>query len=215
MKQKPPLADIYRALRAYDAVLVHFSTEGKGREMQKFVGDRQGEERKAAIDRNIARFYPGDLKYAIANTGQSVCCSTIRPDDLSFRNAMGSIGLMVRLQTPQSLRTVANIDDGYLGDDDDRDMDITFDLCVETINDRPQGHNEWLVKNYEVIGIFGLLPMGYYDPHRDNIISREFSQIESDFPEMPVFGFADGKIYRFRGDGSGDGDLVQHTDLYR
>ena len=59
---------------------------------------------------------------------------------------MGSVGIMLRLKPTQSLRTVAKSDDGFMGDD--RDMDVTPADLGDTMDDRPGGHNEWLLQDF-------------------------------------------------------------------
>jgi len=190
---------------------VHFSREGRLDELPRIVGELVGEERRQAVERSVSLFYPDDLKYTMAHPARARCCSTVRPGDVSVDHAMGSVGIMLRLKTPQSLRTVAKWDDGYM--DDDRDMDITPADLADTMDDRPGGHNEWLLQDFDVVGIFALPPLGYFDIRREGVVQTDLAAIQRTFPDMDVYAFANGAIYRIRKDGSG-GDLVEHSELY-
>lgn len=213
-KVKPSIYEVHALLREKKALIVHFSTEGKGREWNQIIQGLTDLERQAAIEKNISRFYPGDLLYAINRTEQSLCASTISANDDPLLHAMGCIGLILGIQRPASLRAVYAGDDGYLGEDDDRDMDIPIEVARDTIEYRHErGHNEWLVKDYRPLGILALPPFHHFDGRTGGLSITTLDAIRETFRgKVPVYGFHKGALYKLNDDGSAD--QVEIATLY-
>jgi hypothetical protein len=116
------------------------------------------------------------------------------------------------LQASASLRTVANSDDGYLGPDDDRDMDITIDLALKTIRERPGGHNEWLVQGYHVLGVLCLRPLEAFDALQGDPVELQLPDVQKEFSTVRMYVALNGAWYLMNADGSGT--KVPHSSIY-
>jgi hypothetical protein len=116
----------------------------------------------------VAFLYPQDLQHVVAgNAHGGISCSTVRPGDVfrEFdRNATGCIGVIVDLQAPPSLVAVDPYDCGSIEEEDGtrsvlNEGDITLaDLKNSVQNRVSTSYNEWVVRNYIVLGILAVPP---------------------------------------------------------
>lgn len=138
------LEDIRSVLRTHRALIVHFSGTPRG------IGAGQ-----------VRSDFPQDLLDVMANAGSwEVPCSTASPgqsrDDSHF---LGEIGLILRCRDGASLLGVCEQDAGSSYDPVAGKRHIgtcktpTVANCNWSIEQRC-GHNEWIVSNYDPVGLF-------------------------------------------------------------
>ena len=134
---------LHAMLRQHQALIVHFSGAPKG----------------SGAD----TIFPDDLLYALAHpTSTELKCSTVMPGDYFHddgarpRNAIGCVGLVVKLRGSHSLLDVGP---GDLGSNlTANGRSVTLAECVDSIIKR-KSYNEWIVKDYDVVGLFVAEPM--------------------------------------------------------
>lgn len=213
-------ADIYEVLRAHEALIVHFSGCPKG----------IGIERKDHM-------YPNDLNYVLCgNAKGGVSCSTVKPGD-NFsginRNATGCVGVLLGLRGDNSLRAVSPDDCGSYEEGCVRKSSLGEKVTIESVScsitNRGGGsYNEWIVADYDVLGVFVVAP---YEVSvlalpptipgvpaellgtKPNNIIKQTSVLEvcNTFPSQAVFGFENGKLCRWE---DGVAKTVLHSELY-
>lgn len=149
---RPDLAEVHDVLKQQNCLIVHFSGCPKG----------VGKERNN-------RLFPNDLVAVIegeANNGLS--CSTVKPGDIfegMRRNAMGNIGVIVAPRCGESIENACHEDCGSCEDEEGNRKAIPQEYIDKayleyTIVYRKDGsHNEWVVKDFDVIGIFVIPPL--------------------------------------------------------
>ncbi len=213
------IAQVYEFLGRHRALLVHFSGTPKG------------------AGSNFEHLYPADLQSVIKHDAASgVSCSAVRPgdefDDFETANATGCIGVVLGLQNKHSLVGADPHDCGSRMEGGVRkvfkERDITIDDLEETFTKRPSGsYNEWVIKDYVVLGIFAAPPFrvsvlkvpDYPDDVppwlRDSTPIPGFeqasvAQLIRTFPGLPIFSFRDGKIVSLTEKGP-----VKHSDIYK
>jgi len=128
-------------LRRRNALIVHFSGCPKG------VG--------------FDTCYPDDLVQATANPHWGLACSVVKPGD-GIGNAFGFVGIIVDVTKDTSVVAVSTDDCGSQVDRGTGkrialDMIPTAEKCEKSLDERTK-HNEWVVEDYEVMGIFVLRP---------------------------------------------------------
>jgi hypothetical protein len=181
--------------------------------------------------------YPNDLKHVLSGKAQGgISCSTVKPGDRfcgDKRNATGCIGVVVRLNSIDSLIDVSEHDRGSLEIDGERTTHSSRTLTIDDINASilnrsVDQYNEWVVRNYTPIGIFASppfeisafvkLPYPKDAPEHlltnDPILGIGHSNIEEilrDFSPSPVYSFCRSGIIQCQGDGF---KSINHTDLY-
>ena len=139
---RPSLEEVYGLLREKNALIVHFSGAPKG--FGKYRPDN---------------LFPKDLLHAIAVHdigGQS--CSVVMPGD-NFsgegRNAVGCIGLVLALKSPNSLEDASFEDLGSVEDQNGLRRTsfkeyISFQDLRNSIEYRPSNsYNEWVINYYD------------------------------------------------------------------
>lgn len=148
--QKPEVAEVYDFLRCYNALIVHFSGDPKG----------------AGWNRPNHMF-PVDLQHVITgNAMGGVSCSVVKPGDnfhtFGKRNALGTVGVILGFQSKQSLVAASHEDCGSYLDEIGRRQVIEKDIAINdlelTLSQRVH-YNEWVVRDYKVLGIFVALPI--------------------------------------------------------
>ena len=168
------------------------------------------------------RTYPEDLRNVIRGGAMGgLCCSVVRPGDdfeTGGRNACGYVGVIVGLQCKHALVAVDPEDCGsYCNERGFREVakptDITVQGLQKTLTDR-NSWNEWVVRDYEVLGIFFVKPY---------LVWRELAAgtsaevptspdaISSTFPEQRSFTFSSEGILQFSG---GHYTQVPHSKIY-
>lgn len=218
---RPSISEIYALLQRHNMLIVHFSGAPKG----------SGTTRPNHL-------YPNDLNYVLnghANSGLS--CSTVSPGDTFSgfeRNATGCIGTILGLKSPQSLIDAIKFDCGSMQDSNgfrvtQNPKDLSIIDLEETITGRGQGsYNEWVISNFEVLGIFAAMPLevSYMADETTrpelseffkisgpvaDIKNISFQQVLDDFPSYPIFTFNGSKIYRVTNEGRIN---VNHREIY-
>lgn len=144
--QRPTVHEVHLLLHQWQGVIVHFSGAPKGASGSTFHGQ-----------------YPADLLNVLANNAQGgISCSVVKPGDdfHSFiANATGCIGVIVRMSNRHSLVGADCRDCGSTETEGKRTCrnahlplsiaDVAHSLCGRASD----GYNEWIVKDYEVIGL--------------------------------------------------------------
>ena len=116
--------------------------------------------------------FPDDLTKAMELKEKVVCFSTILADDkgpsrvnesANEENAVGSVGIIVDIEDTGCVVAVDSHDCGSILDRDTGERTYctngpTEENCAASIDER-KGYNEWLVKNYRVVGIFVFEPI--------------------------------------------------------
>jgi hypothetical protein len=194
---KPEVADVYEFLRRYDALIIHFSGP-------------KGDELRAE------RFFPTDLKNVIAGGalgGVSSC--VIGPRDDFDNCSWGSIGVVLGFRNKDSLVAADAHDCGSreetIGGKIVRTVQREKDLCVndlETTITQRTSYNEWVVRCYEVLGIFAHPPCIADVAGESRHI--HYQELLAWFPKQPILSFKDGLIYRL-----GPNRPIAHSEIYR
>lgn len=142
---------IYQILAEHNALIVHFSGAPKG------SGNSCND-----------HLFPDDLKNVIDGKAQGgLSCSTVMPNDIFSgieRNATGCIGLILGLKEKDSLVSAESDDRGsYLDESGSRLVEkrkiSKQDIRDSIVNRSSTSYNEWVVKNYYIIGVFAISPM--------------------------------------------------------
>ena len=186
MHAKPPVAAIEAFLRSRDALIVHFSGCPGG------------------VSNGVTHPYPHDLKHVIRGMAQGgLSCSLVTPTDRfdggGERNAFGCVGVVVRLRTPQSLIAVSPYDAGSWVDANGTrqypEADITLADCEASLNER-QSHNEWGVRNYDVVAILAAAPFEVWNHSPPGYVDRtDLRSVMETFPSLPVLTLSFGRFW--------------------
>jgi len=145
---KPEVAEVYGFLRRHAALIVHFSGTPKG----------------AGSD--FEHMYPADLENVIAlGALGGVSCSVVRPGDEfagQDANATGCIGVVLGLRDKNSLVAADPHDCGSYVENGVRkapERNLTADDLEVSLTKRPSGsYNEWVMRDYIILGIFAAPP---------------------------------------------------------
>lgn len=212
------LADVHSSLRCRNALIVHFSGAPKG----------------AGKERN--HLFPKDLLHVkLGNAAGGLSCSVVWPGDkfdgFDDRNATGCIGVVLDLLSIDSLVAVSSHDCGSIEDSYgnrivESKVPITIDSIESSLNNR-EGYNEWVVKDFKVLGVFAASPfevsvlkeLEYPDEVPDYLISNapalvagaiKFEELIQTFPDR-LFMFKNSQIVRYTGGGFIG---IKHSDIY-
>jgi len=194
---RPNVQEIEALLREHEALIIHFSS---------FKADENRPD----------RVFPNDLQNAIAKKDMELSCCVIGSRDDYEKHSFGDIGIILRLKTPNSLVAADPNDCGSLEEEDERGhvrrtvpmnklRDLSLEQLTETLTKRTD-HNEWVVRDYEVLGIFA------HPPGRANDRIFRVQDLCEIFPGRPIFSFKDGSIYRCY---PGPPTAIGHADIYR
>jgi hypothetical protein len=104
---RPSIQEVHEILRKHRALVVHFSSVPR-------------------LD-NTEHHFPDDLRYALNNPNMrgGLCCSVVRPGD-TRENAFGTVGLILDLNTNESLIAVSRGDGGATLNQGVRDFDPKY-----------------------------------------------------------------------------------------
>lgn len=160
--------------------------------------------------------FPDDLTKAMELKEKLVCFSTILAGDIgpsqlhksaNRENAAGSVGIIVEIDDKDSVEAVDNCDCGSILNRDTGERTYfgnrpTEEACAASIDER-QGHNEWLVKNYRVVGIFVFRPIyvwtkcksGSGVEYGEGEIS--ITDVLDTFPDLRVFSACNGSFMEY------------------
>lgn len=218
---KPSPNEVNRVLRRHNALIVHFSGAPKG----------SGKMR----DNHL---YPNDLLHAINNPAQcQLSCSLVVPSD-NFsgfaRNATGCIGVILGLKSNQSILAAFADDCGSAEDENGSrcvpNQPTLTPACLEnTITDRARGsYNEWIVKDYIVLGIFAVAPFEVMsldlpmhlpevpdclkdDKPIEIIKNTNLLAVSDQFNDQHIFGFENQKLCKWV---DGKPEPCLHEEIY-
>lgn len=168
--------------------------------------------------------YPNDLTHVLVGKAQGgISCSTVKPGD-SFhgknRNAIGCIGVIVKLNSVDSLVDVSAYDCGSIEYRNGERTALTNrkltidDIESSIVNRLADRYNEWIVKDYKVIGILAVAPfevsildkIQYPDDVPKHLRSSDpilgtalldIPKIVKDFPDIPIYSFCNRDIVMF------------------
>jgi hypothetical protein len=193
--------DEYRDfLRRHQAVLVHFSGCPKG------VG--------------FDLYYPNDLMRVIANPALDISASIFRPSTDTRYNTFGEIGVILDPRTDQSVVYVCEQDGGSHvvgGRRVPRQSSITTDQCEYSLAERGKpdprvAHNEWVVEDYNVKGIF-VIGLNVWDMGANQMKQTTLISISAQFAPLPIYGRAQTGIY-LQWDPATDWQPTSHASIY-
>lgn len=210
--KKPTVDEVHNILQRHSALIVHFSGAPKG----------------SGVERG--HLYPQDLYHV--NNGMAmggVSCSVVCPTDVFHgdkRNAMGCIGLVLDLTESNSLVAVSPHDCGSIEISGKRCVEhevniSTIDVEKSITNRQPGSHNEWVLRDFKVLGVFAVYPFEIsmqsklcrpedapeYFPTDEFVIGlgrTNLTIVQQQFPELPVYSFHQGKLI----------GVAQHSDIY-
>ncbi len=180
---KLSVGDVYSFLSENTALIVHFSGVPP---MSRTWED--------------PRPYPEDLQNVIRGGAMGgICCSVVCAGDdftTNNRNACGNVGVIVGLQCKHSLVAVDPTDCGSSCNkggfrEVNRPSDITVPALQKTLTER-SGWNEWVVRDYVVLGIFFIEPyLVWRDAGCGNSaeVASSPEEISSTFPGQRSFTF--------------------------
>ncbi len=195
--ERPSVADVHEVLRAHRSLLAHFSS---------YPPMDSGHGESPAYPENLIGVFnrqcPG-----------GICCSTFSASDKldAGVNVSGYIGVLLRPASNRSIVAVALGDVGsrYLNGRREFSMPlgpVTRTDLDKSIRDRSEADwNEWIVDDYEPIGI---ITLGVGAAYGKGTQSPE--QLFEIFG-YPVYRFEDGQLVRLHGDRWIPAD---HGDLY-
>lgn len=212
--EKPTIAEVHAVLAAHEALIVHFSGVPKGSGLER------------------GHLYPDDLHYVIAeNAMGGLACSIVMPGDVFSgfqRNATGCIGLVLDLTSPASLVAVSATDCGSIDGPNgirivQHERNISVADVEASISNRPPGnYNEWVVRDFKVIGVLAMPPFeisgrgGLVVPpdvpaHLVDVeneigpLCTNVDAVVATFSPLSIYTFGFQRLFR----------LAPHSDLYR
>ncbi len=215
---RPDVSAVISLLRSYNALVVHFSGTPKGAGYNKYP-------------------FPDDLNNVL-NMGalNGLACSVVMPGDNFYgntRNAIGSIGVVLGFQEPGSIVNACRGDCGSGADENDnRDANpvenISIDELEDTIANRKiESHNEWVVKNQEIIGIFAAVPLeisifdypDFPDDMPESLKEKTWlnksigwSELRETFPKSRIFSFSQNGLVELNN--NMEFVPISHADVY-
>jgi hypothetical protein len=220
---KPKISEVHAFLRKHNGLIVHFSGAPKG----------------AGKERGPAHLFPADLQHVIERRAMGgLSCSVVCPGDTFHgfeRNATGAIGVVLDLSTDASLVAAHPHDCGSREDEHGNrivpnERDISPDDLERTLRDRPIGdYNEWVLRDYQVCGIFAMPPYevsNLQDPEypedtpaylrsTDKVPGFRvvnFEELVNTFHHPPIYTFRGAEIFRCTPEGL---LRVEHHTIYK
>jgi len=179
---KPAVAEVHAFLRRRNTLLIHFSGCPKG------------------VSSGVSHDYPDDLRHVLAGHAQGgLSCSVVTPTDIFHgfgdRNAFGCIGLILDLNTPDSLMAVGPHDLGSWVENGVRRFppQAIAVADLEASLDQRVSHNEWGVRDFTVRGVMAAAPFDVWtskDPGFDYPTNP--AEVSAAFPGQPVYTIAGG-----------------------
>src|SRR5262249_32251289 len=119
-----------------------------------------------------------------------VSCSVVRPGDVfAGPNAatIGSVGVILRMKSTESLKNATSDDHGTSVDDDnnrigDEQETLTLEDLAATLKCRTK-HSEWVLRDFEPVGLFSAEPrevwQRYSQVTQSPSIAEEFDDFEA------------------------------------
>lgn len=210
---KPSLDEVRLFLAKHQALVVHFSGTPKG------IGPGQ-------------ETYPKDLIKVCSGGAQGgISCSVVKPGDRfhgDICHGTGSVGLVIALNGANSLVAVSEKDVGSYVENGVRlgakEVDIETADLENSLSARGERYNEWIVRDFEVIGMFVAVPASTWQeaavktppdfpplPPQGQPVSISLHQIAADFKELPIYTFSRGEISKWDATGWSP---VTHDNVY-
>lgn len=210
---KPSLDEVRSFLARHRALVVHCSGTPKG------IGPGQ-------------EHYPDDLQHVWLGRAQGgISCSVVKPGDRfhgAGRSSTGSVGLVVAATNSKSIVAVAPRDAGSWVENGVRVVDQEVDIGVtdleQSFTARSNGYNEWVVRDFKVIGLFVAEPATTWQdvpmlmstdmPPQltPQDVSISVSKVAEDFKGLPIYGLSKDEILQWTVSGWCP---AAHSDIYR
>lgn len=178
------LLDIRRVLRTNQSIIVHFSGTPRGIGAGHFRPD-----------------FPADLQQVAHNPHWEVPCSTVTAGQTrSGGHLTGSVGLILRCRKGASLRGVCHTDAGSSYDPLTGVRHLGTCVAPSAINCQASitnrvGHNEWIVQNFRVAGLFMDGNLDVWDTPTAFQRPTDFIEIGTAFPGLSVVCFHEGSLW--------------------
>ena len=188
--KRPSYDEVRSLLGSREGLIVHFSTS-------------------PSMHKEDA-YYPHDLQTALTNPcckTKGLSCSVVTPHDIFDGDSPFVPGYVGIILDPRSRRSIVscsthdggdcrNLQTGMVEGELEH-VDISADLLCETIDGRT-GYNNWLVKDFTVLGILALPPfkvevIGYH-PHIGTTRGTSHTnihQIAQEFPHSAIYSVRD------------------------
>ena len=191
--QRPTYADVRALLKSCEGLIVHFSTS-------------------PSMHADPLGHYPRDLHTALTSTccrNGGLSCSVVTPNDPFSGDTPfvpGYIGIILDPREPYSIVSCSRGDGGDIRDlqtcavmGEFQDVDLSVDELRSTITGRT-GYNNWLVKDYEILGILALPPYEVVKiAGKDRMTCHTgIDQVSSEFHNLPIYTIADGQYFEFQ-----------------
>jgi hypothetical protein len=214
---RPSVEEVYAFLRRHSALIVHFSGTPKG------------------AGSNYDYEFPADLWNVLNTSTGGISCSLVKPgdefNDLRTANATGCIGVVVGLSNAGSITAVDPHDTGSMVLSGERIAQHSRDIYISDLEaslTERISYNEWCVKNYVPLAVFGALPLRIsrmqvpeYPPDfpsfmRDNQKLPNFSyltfpELRDIFPDTRLITFCDHSLLELKGQSF---EAINHSDVY-
>jgi hypothetical protein len=209
--QRPAYADFRTMLRSHEGLIVHFSTS-------------------PPMHAHPDGHYPSDLHTALTSEccrNGGISCSVVTPSDPFSGDTPfvpGYIGIILDPQSSQSIVSCSTADGGDVRDLESctvmgelQDIDLSIDDLERTITER-NAYNNWLVKDYGILGVLALPPFRVERIiHYEHIgpvrgpMHTNMSKVAAEFPRLSIYTVSQGQYFAFR-----DGSLVdiKYADIW-
>jgi hypothetical protein len=143
-------------------------------------------------------------------------CCVMGAHDNFDKHSWGSIGVVLGFKSKESLvaadphdcGSIEDLIDGKIVRTVQREKDLSVTDLESTMDKRTE-HNEWVVRDYVVLGIFAHPPC-IVDEATGQSRHIRFQELLDLFSGQPIFSFKDGLIYRL-----GPNEPVNHSDIYQ
>jgi len=196
---RPELQEIEKLLKENSVCIVHFSGCPKGDGIHDYL-------------------YPDDLLNILSGNGQGGLATSVVGGSDTFdgfeRNVFGNVGLILKMKHKSSLLDASVGDCGSrLNERYERVPDQFRDLSIEylenTIKNKGASHNEWVVANFDIIGVLAVPPFEVNKMEQlplegteqtietKNIVAIDLSSISETFKDSKIFTFENGGLYSF------------------
>lgn len=209
---KPSLDEVRSFLSRFQALILHCSGQPKG------IGPGQFD-------------FPNDLHHVLQGHAQGgISCSVVKPGDRfhgEVRHTTGSVGLVI---APTDSKSILSVDPNDAGSEvhegvrvvgHENDISVT-DLEM-TFTERGNRYNEWVVRNFNVIGLFvaepaqiskGVemhMPIGAPTEIIHQGVDISVCEVANEFSGLPIYSVSETHILKWTAQGWRP---VPHSDIY-
>lgn len=208
---RPAYADVRSLLSSHEGLIVHFSTS-------------------PSMHAQPDGHYPSDLHTALTSAccrNGGLSCSIVTPSDPFTGDAPfvpGYIGIILDPKGSHSIVSCSTVDGGDIRDlksctvtGELQNIDLYLDDLEGTITER-SAYNNWLVKDYDILGVLALPPFRVETIHNHvhlGIIRgsthTDIRQVAAEFPGLSIYTVMEGQYHAFH-----DGGLVEieYSDIW-